>query len=760
MSTRRAGTDLSMKTEHQPWSFSCLFSWRGAGPGAAAMLVLAAAIGLCGFVVVHGKSTLQPPPRQERQHHGGQQQQDQPQDQQPPPRFRVEANFVRIDAYVTGRDGRPVQDLEAGDFEILEDGKRQEVQTFEHVVVRGSSPLESRIQPASPQEGRQMAADPRARLFVLFLDNYHVRVDSSHRIRAPLTRLLEKTIGADDLVAVMTPEMSVRELSFTRVMGPIQELLARYWYWGERASSVDYDDTERDYTVCYPKEGLGAGSRSPTAQEMIERRREQQLLAAMQDLVRELRGIREERKAILLVTEGWQLFRPNSRLANATGGRPPQIPGVFIGGEGRLSTTDPRNPYSQLLVRCETDRVMLAGLDNERHFREILDEANRANASFYPIDPRGLADSDSRMGDPVPEVSVVADARRLTRRLESLRTLAGATDGIAVLDSNDIEGGMRRIVHDLTSYYLLGYYSSNSRMDGRYRSISVRVKRPGVEVRARRGYRAPTEEEVAAALVEAPVTLDAETLALQAAVGALAGMRPERRLHVDAAWRGGTADEHGSIANSHVWVVAEIDARARREEEWRQGAEAEVTLSQEGTTYGKAAGQIAAGAPGGALVLELPDLALWEGEYDLRVRVRPAAGGLPLLEMQRLRLAAPAPSASAGQAQPLMLRRGQFTGGSFVPTADPRFRRAESLRVELPLDARADAADARLLDRAGQPMRLPVTVGERVDEDTGTTWVVAELALAPLAAGDYVLELETRQGEHVSKVLRAFRIVP
>jgi hypothetical protein len=51
-------------------------------------------------------------------------------------------------------------------------------------------------------------------------------------------------------------------------------------------------------------------------------------------------------------------------------------------------------------------------------------------------------------------------------------------------------------------------------------------------------------------------------------------------------------------------------------------------------------------------------------------------------------------------------------------------------------------------------------VGERVDEDTGTTWVVAELALAPLAAGDYVLELETRQGEHVSKVLRAFRIVP
>jgi hypothetical protein len=69
----------------------------------------------------------------------------------------------------------------------------------------------------------------------------------------------------------------------------------------------------------------------------------------------------------------------------------------------------------------------------------------------------------------------------------SLRMLADATDGLAIVGSNDIAGGLKRVVADLTSYYLLGYYS-NAKLDGKFHSITVRVKRPGVQVRARRGY--------------------------------------------------------------------------------------------------------------------------------------------------------------------------------------------------------------------------------------------------------------------------------
>jgi hypothetical protein len=67
---------------------------------------------------------------------------------------------------------------------------------------------------------------------------------------------------------------------------------------------------------------------------------------------------------------------------------------------------------------------------------------------------------------------------------------------LAVANSNDIEKGLRRMADDLTSYYLLGYYSTNSKLDGRFRQIKVRTQQPGVDIRARRGYKAATEREM------------------------------------------------------------------------------------------------------------------------------------------------------------------------------------------------------------------------------------------------------------------------
>src|SRR3954469_21521659 len=88
------------------------------------------------------------------------------------------------------------------------------------------------------------------------------------------------------------------------------------------------------------------------------------------------------------------------------------------------------------------------------------------------------------------------DQATLKNRIETLRTLALDTDGIAVVDTNDLDKGLRRVVDDLTSYYLLGYYSTNPKADGKFRKITVHVKRPGVDVRARRGYQAASQEEL------------------------------------------------------------------------------------------------------------------------------------------------------------------------------------------------------------------------------------------------------------------------
>src|SRR5207247_5770406 len=116
-------------------------------------------------------------------------------------------------------------------------------------------------------------------------------------------------------------------------------------------------------------------------------------------------------------------------------------------------------------------------------------------------------------------LSLTEDRARLAARNTSLRTLAEATDGIAVVDSNDLSRGLRRIVDDLSSYYLLGYYSAG-KLDGRFHSITVRVKRPGVQVRARRGYLAATPATATATARSVAPAVSAETAAEAAAVSA------------------------------------------------------------------------------------------------------------------------------------------------------------------------------------------------------------------------------------------------
>ena len=83
----------------------------------------------------------------------------------------------------------------------------------------------------------------------------------------------------------------------------------------------------------------------------------------------------------------------------------------------------------------------------------------------------------------------------MASRQGGLRELAVNTDGAVVLNTNDVKGGVARMMADVGSYYLMQYYSTNPKLDGRFRSITVRVKRPGVLVRARPGYLAPTEAE-------------------------------------------------------------------------------------------------------------------------------------------------------------------------------------------------------------------------------------------------------------------------
>jgi hypothetical protein len=104
-----------------------------------------------------------------------------------------------------------------------------------------------------------------------------------------------------------------------------------------------------------------------------------------------------------------------------------------------------------------------------------------------------------------------------------------------------------------------------------------------------------------------------------------------------------------------------------------------------------------------------------------------------------------------GWGAPRLSRRGPSTGVAWVPTADPRFRRQERLRVSVGVGAEAGAVTGTLLDRQGKPINVPVKI-----DQAEPTALVAELTLAPLAAGDYVLAL----GGGARRLLVPLRIVP
>jgi len=676
---------------------------------------------------VEGSAT----PQQQQQQHPPQQQppQQQPPQQPPQPTFRTEANYVRVDVYPT-QDGAPVLDLTRDDFEVLEAGVPQKLEQFEHVVIRAAGPQDTRIEPNSVAEARSMAESPRARLFVVFLDTGHVGIAGSHNIRRPLVDMLNRVIGRDDLVGVMTPEMSAGDITFARKTETIEGMLARHWDWGDREKLALLDPVEQQYAYCY-----GEPKNSPLTAEMIARRREKHTLDALSDLVRFLRGVREERKAIVTISDGWALRGPNLTLMAPIQGRVPTGPPVGVDPRtGKLSTRDSSNPGVTASSDCDRDRMLLAQIDNRQEFLTLLDEANRANASFYPIDPRGLPVFDSPIDNPLP---LDVDLAVLRQRETTLRTIADATDGLAVLNSNDLDRGLRRIAADLSSYYLLGYYSSG-KLDGRFHAITVRVKRPRVQVRARRGYLAATPDAVSSAAAKAaPKPIDADAMAVQTALAPLAELQRELPLRVQATagWRPGS----NAAPTAAFWVVGEFGAGAP------PGRDVDLTVvAASGATVARATSP---GGTRGILVALSPAEAAAAGEYTVRVRSEGFGTG-------SVRITLPAAPDSSGA---IFTRRGPTTGNKEIPTADLRFRRNEQIRVDVPTTD-PGAATARLLDRMGKALAIPLTVTVRDDGD-GSRWQTTQLPLAPLGPGDYVIEIRAGGAAGEKRTLAAFRIV-
>ena len=177
------------------------------------------------------------------------------QPQPPPPEtptFRTDASFVLTDVFVTA-DGKPVTDLTQADFEVKEDGVVQAIRSFEAILHTPQPVGMPRRNPSTVAESNAMIADPRRRVFVVFLDTYHVDRGDSMVVRKALQDFLKTALGPDDLVAYMTPHMSGRDISFSTSTEPLIRYFDDNPVWGvaDESPGTETDEIERNLQTCF-----------------------------------------------------------------------------------------------------------------------------------------------------------------------------------------------------------------------------------------------------------------------------------------------------------------------------------------------------------------------------------------------------------------------------------------------------------------------------------------------------------------------------
>jgi VWFA-related protein len=403
------------------------------------------------------------------------------------PTFETQVELVTVDVAVVDKKGQSVQGLTRDDFVVTENGVPQALSSFEAVVV----PEVPRVE-AAPRRvvvSTNIVADNRrGRNFAVVFDDVHLSAMQAQRARAAVAAFLQEGVGEGDVVTLVATSGSawwttrmpegrdalvaiLKRLDGRYVPDPSPDRITEY----EAMRIEEYQDEQMAWQVKRRFDAYGAvgqekdrrGVRPPDAvtsnpgmiPEVVRMRaREVHLLATsrnritlqlMKRVIESMEGIKG-RKSMVLVSQGF----------------------VY----------DVQNP----------------------HMKEVTLASRRHNVPIYFIDTRGLQALPeaftAAFGRSVEAQDVVAVLADLTREAEGSEALALDTGGFVVKNSNDLSGGISRVSNESRAYYLLGYNPSDLKRDGKFRRIEVKLRPPkgkGLSVRARRGYYAPLEGQVA-----------------------------------------------------------------------------------------------------------------------------------------------------------------------------------------------------------------------------------------------------------------------
>jgi VWFA-related protein len=366
--------------------------------------------------------------------------------QQPPvSQFESSSNLVIVTAFVRDRDGRPLPNLKKEDFQVLENGKPQTIAVFEYqnlgapdAATSGTASVvnEAPVTPGTPApaaspQGRLRYRDRR--LLVLFFDWSSMQPADQVRAKEAAQKFLSTQMTPADTVSILSFGSHLKvEQDFTSDRDLLIETVRKF-QTGQMSELADMGNTDTDTS------DDSAYTADDTEFNIFNTDRK---LGALEDAARKLAAL-PEKKALI----------------------------YFSSGVGKT------------------------GAENQSQLRATVNAAVRSNVSFYPIDVRGLValppGGDASTAGP-RGTGLYTGATQTSRRQsfndqqETLYTLAADTGGKALFDNNDLVVGVKQAQQDLQSYYILGYYSSDDRRDGRYRRVEVKFTS---KIQARLDYR-------------------------------------------------------------------------------------------------------------------------------------------------------------------------------------------------------------------------------------------------------------------------------
>ena len=416
---------------------------------------------------------------------------------------RVRSNEVRLDVVVKDKKGHPIRDLKAADFEVLEDGVPQKVESFRFVTREGapataenkddkSSGTGTTPTTAPPAPGRRSTPSVTALVF----DRLSPEARALAR-KAGLAYAQEGMAGSG-FTGVFGIDQSLRTIQpFTDNAELIKEAVDRAtstttstYISGaqkmrdniERSVSLDQQAATSMASASAAGAARDSAGASAAGEASGRAMAEQKLLEMQTQMLSHYERLERDQEGFATINSLLAVISPMQNL--------PGRKTIIFFSEGLKL---PPNVMQK--------------------FPSVINAANRANVSIYAIDSAGLR-AQSNTAEAARELNSIAGAtlatqgrgndrgssgpylRGLERNEDLLRfdprsglgSLADQTGGFLIHDTNDLSAGMRRIDDDMNGYYFLTYVPQNKEYDGRFRRISVKVTRSNVEVQSRQGY--------------------------------------------------------------------------------------------------------------------------------------------------------------------------------------------------------------------------------------------------------------------------------